>query len=106
MKFFKKNFSEVLIPKKLKLSNRFINLLYQNFSGLDEGTQMLELDCQLTKDGQVVVLHDSNLLRLTGVDKNVSDLDYSDLPLLKTDLPIEFDPGELLLICQTNLSGS
>ncbi|CAH0754258.1 unnamed protein product [Bemisia tabaci] len=61
--------------------------------GLDEGTQMLELDCQLTKDGQVVVLHDSNLLRLTGVDKNVSDLDYSDLPLLKTDLPIEFDPG-------------
>ncbi|ETE58846.1 Glycerophosphodiester phosphodiesterase domain-containing protein 1 [Ophiophagus hannah] len=38
---------------------------------------MLELDCHLTKDEQVVVLHDENLKRSTGVDVNISDLKYS-----------------------------
>lgn len=61
------------------------------------GTQMLELDCHLTKDGEVVVSHDQNLLRSTGVDKNISELNYKDLPLLKQCLPIDFDPG--IVIC-------
>lgn len=54
---------------------------------------MLELDCQLTKDGEVVVAHDQNLLRSTGTDKNICELNYKELPLLKPCLPIDFDPG-------------
>lgn len=62
----------------------------------EAGTDMLEVDCHLTKDGKVVVVHDSNLLRLTGVDKDVITLNYDELPVLKNQLPIEFQPGLLM----------
>lgn len=42
----------------------------------------MELDVQLTKDGQLVVHHDGNLKRVCGVDKNLRDVDYAALPLL------------------------
>lgn len=44
-------------------------------SAVEQGTEMLELDCHFTKDGHVVVSHDENLLRQTGLDVNVSSLD-------------------------------
>lgn len=70
-----------------------INIFTYNCRAVAIGTQMLELDCHLTRDGEVVVSHDQNLLRSTGVDKNISELDYKDLPLLKQRLPIDFEPG-------------
>lgn len=39
----------------------------------------IELDVQLTKDGQVVVVHDKKLSRVTGKDGNVQDYTYQDL---------------------------
>ncbi|XP_065199498.1 lysophospholipase D GDPD1-like [Planococcus citri] len=57
------------------------------------GTDMLEIDCHITKDKQVVVFHDSNLRRLTGIDSNVSDLNYNELPLLKSVVSVDFVPG-------------
>lgn len=45
-------------------------------SAVDLGTDMLELDCHLTKDEQVVVSHDANLRRSCGMNANICDLAY------------------------------
>lgn len=42
----------------------------------------IELDVQLSKDGQVVVFHDDNLRRVCGLDKRVDELDYEQLRAL------------------------
>eukprot|EP00088_Acartia_fossae_P005733 TRINITY_DN12589_c0_g1_i1.p1 TRINITY_DN12589_c0_g1~~TRINITY_DN12589_c0_g1_i1.p1 ORF type:complete len:352 (+),score=17.39 TRINITY_DN12589_c0_g1_i1:95-1057(+) len=58
------------------------------------GTEMLELDVQLSKDGQVVVAHDNNLSRLTGHNTLISQTDYSDLPSIQKTVPVDFNPGQ------------
>jgi glycerophosphoryl diester phosphodiesterase len=43
----------------------------------------MELDVQLSRDGQVVVLHDTNLERMTGMNAAVRDTDYSAMSKLR-----------------------
>lgn len=43
------------------------------------GLDAIELDVLATKDGKMIVCHDSNLLRLSGQDKNVEELTFSEL---------------------------
>lgn len=43
----------------------------------------IELDIRLTKDGKVIVLHDANLMRSTGIDCNVSETTWEDIRNLR-----------------------
>ncbi|XP_042896084.1 lysophospholipase D GDPD1 isoform X1 [Parasteatoda tepidariorum] len=63
-------------------------------NALRQRTDMLEIDLHLTKDEQVVVSHDNNLLRVTGVNVNISDSNYEDLPKLRLDLCKNYNIGQ------------
>uniref|UniRef100_F6V7D3 Lysophospholipase D GDPD3 n=2 Tax=Ornithorhynchus anatinus TaxID=9258 RepID=F6V7D3_ORNAN len=54
---------------------------------------LLELDCQLSKDGVVIVSHDSNLLRQSGLNEDIRNLNSAELPLYKEELEVYFSPG-------------
>ena len=47
---------------------------------------MFELDIQETKDHRLVVHHDSSLLRTTGMDSKVSEVEYKDLPRFQKEI--------------------
>lgn len=72
------------------------NTLLAFRKAVDSGAGMLELDVRLSKDGQVVVVHDKQLLRLTGISQEIGLLNFSELPPLKSTIPIDFCPGENL----------
>ena len=48
----------------------------------EQGADWVELDVRLTKDKQVVVMHDANVRRTTGKDALVSDMTYDEISLL------------------------
>ncbi|OII78068.1 glycerophosphoryl diester phosphodiesterase family protein [Cryptosporidium andersoni] len=48
---------------------------------LDCCTDMIETDVWLTKENELIVLHDNHLGNICGVDKYVGDLLYNELPL-------------------------
>ncbi|MBQ3409342.1 MAG: glycerophosphoryl diester phosphodiesterase membrane domain-containing protein [Clostridia bacterium] len=60
------------------------------FRGAKElGADWIELDVQQTKDGQVVVCHDANLMRVAGINKKIIDMNYNELSQI--DVGSHFD---------------
>ena len=63
----------------------------QSFKKAINKSYPFELDVQLTKDNFLVVFHDDNLKRMTGIDKNIQDTTYEEiknLNLLNSDCKI------------------
>ena len=48
----------------------------------EEGADFIELDVQMSKDGKIVVCHDSNLNRIAGINKSINDLTYDEITLI------------------------
>lgn len=73
------------------------------------GSELLELDVHLTRDGQVVVNHDADLTRQCGVSRLVSSFDYSELPRYlhphKLPLPPQYYPVNEVLGTQNGYIG-
>lgn len=46
---------------------------------INNGADYAEIDVQETADGEVVLLHDTNLKRVTGINKNIWDVTYDEL---------------------------
>ncbi|XP_056608946.1 lysophospholipase D GDPD3a [Triplophysa dalaica] len=83
---------------------RIENTLEAFTHAVDMGTEMLELDCHLTKDGHVVVSHDEELLRQTGHDVSISSLNLEDLPLYKETLEVTFKTGHYSTGSERNIA--
>jgi myo-inositol-1(or 4)-monophosphatase len=77
-------------------------------AAIDAGASTVEIDVQLTADGEVVLLHDETLDRLWGVHAAVADLEWGDIremggprnriPLLADALDLFDDADRVLLI--------
>ncbi|XP_058893918.1 lysophospholipase D GDPD3 isoform X1 [Kogia breviceps] len=74
---------------------RLENTMEAMENAMAQRADLLELDCQLTRDGVVVVSHDKNLSRQSGVNRDVGSLDFEELPLYKEELEVYFSPGHL-----------
>ena len=49
---------------------------------IDQGADIIELDIWRSKDGIWVVVHDKNLERITGVEKNITELTFQEIQSL------------------------
>lgn len=46
---------------------------------LDHGADMIELDVHLTKDDKLIIMHDGNLARTTGIDKEIRKMTLAEI---------------------------
>ena len=78
----------------------------------------IELDIRVTKDKKIIVFHDSNIKRLTGIDRLVKDMSYEELkdisllnttdkiPLLEDILHLVSGKVRLLIELKENFSSN
>ena len=55
------------------------NTIYSFEKALEDGADGVELDLMETRDGEIVVFHDRNLLRMAGVKREIKDLTLEEI---------------------------
>lgn len=90
-------------------SSRFReNTLVAIKSAIESGAQLVEIDVRISKDGEVVVLHDPTLERLWGISSPITECDWAEvqklgrdenrIPLLSEVLQLFVDTSSTLMI--------
>lgn len=74
----------------------------KSFKNAIENKLAIELDIQLTKDNKLIVFHDKNLKRITGINKKVNDVSLEEIKKLYIEIPtfeevLELVKGKVLL---------
>ena len=59
----------------------------------DLGLDMFELDVHITRDDQVIVYHDASIVRLTGQEGLVAEMDLKDFPPVMDELTTHLSRG-------------
>lgn len=65
------------------IKNGIVENSIEAFSLAIEKKYIIELDVHILKDDEIIVFHDDNLERLTGVNKKVSEFSYDEIKNLK-----------------------
>lgn len=83
-------------------SNKYPENTMAAFIGAKElGADYIELDVQQTKDGKIIVMHDKNLKRTIGFNKNVWDTTYGEIKNLDAGILFSEDfQGEKIPLLQ------
>lgn len=66
------------------------NTLVSLESALLSGAEYIEFDVQCTADGQLVVFHDTELIRTTGIKGNLFEMSYDELKNIRAHEPDRF----------------
>lgn len=79
----KLNENIVLIGHRGYTKNSIENTIKGIKDAKKNGAKLAEIDIQSTKDGKLIVMHDTNLKRLAGIDKKVADLNFNQVHNMK-----------------------
>lgn len=75
----------LVIAHRTDTKNACENSLTGIINAAKKGADMCEIDIQMTKDGKFIVMHDLNLNRLSGVNKEVSHMNFDEVHNLKIE---------------------
>lgn len=82
--FFEKKTSETLvISHRGDISRAIENTIPALYDANRKRADMVEFDIQMTKDKHVVVFHDYSIKNLTGIDRNIKEMELSEIRAVK-----------------------
>ncbi len=79
-----------LVAHRGLMENYPENTMVSLESALFSGATYIEFDVQCTADGQLVVFHDTDLLRTTGIQGNLFEMTYDELKHIRAHEPERF----------------
>ena len=75
--------NRIIAHRGVNDNDKVVENTLESFSNAVKLGYAIEFDIHLLKDNEIVVYHDDNLKRLTGINKDLKDLTYDDIKDIK-----------------------